>query len=94
MTKTQYKISKPEVEWEGLTLDELRYARALTQARIEISREMIAARANAIYQGRSEGTGARTMVGRMLGALNWLDYGLIALRLGSKLSGIFRRRRR
>lgn len=91
--KQTYKISKPEVEWEGLTLDEIRYARALTQARIDICQEMISARANAIYQGRSAGTGGKTMVGRMLGALNWIDYGLIAMRLGTKLSGIFRRRR-
>ncbi|MDE7110879.1 MAG: hypothetical protein K2O38_03140 [Muribaculaceae bacterium] len=91
--KTRYNISKPEVEWDGLTLDELRYARALTQARIDISREMLATRANAIFHGRSNGTGGKTMVGRMLGALNWLDYGLIAVRVGSKLTGIFRRRK-
>ncbi len=91
--KTRYNISKPEVEWDGLTLDELRYARALTQARIDISREMLATRANAIFHGRSNGTGGKTMVGRMLGALNWLDYGLIAVRVGTKLTGIFRRRK-
>lgn len=91
--KTRYNISKPEVEWDGLTLDELRYARALTQARIDISREMLTTRANAIFHGRSNGTGGKTMVGRMLGALNWLDYGLIAVRVGSKLTGIFRRRK-
>ncbi|MDE6145476.1 MAG: hypothetical protein K2F96_04290, partial [Muribaculaceae bacterium] len=68
-------------------------ARALTQARIDISREMLATRANAIFHGRSNGTGGKTMVGRMLGALNWLDYGLIAVRVGSKLTGIFRRRK-
>ena len=91
--KPTYKFSNPEVEWDGQTLDEIRYARALTNARIDICREMIAARANAIYQGRSAGTGGKTMVGRMLGALNWIDYGLIAMRLSTKLSGIFRRRR-
>lgn len=91
--KQTYKINKPEAEWEGLTLDEMRYARALTQARIEICREMISTRVNAIYHGRSVGTGGKTMIGKMFGALNWIDYGLIAIRLSSKLSGIFRRRR-
>lgn len=92
--KTRYHIDKPEVEWEGLTLEELRYARALTQARIEISREMLATRANAIFHGRSNGTGGKTMLGRMLGALNWIDYGLIAVRVGSKLTGMMRHRRK
>lgn len=91
--KTTYNINKPEAEWEGLTLDELRYARALTRARIDISREMLAARTNAIFKGRTEGTQGKTMLGRMLGALNWLDYGLIALRIGTKVSGMFRRRK-
>lgn len=92
--KTRYNIPKPEVEWEGLTLDELRYARALTRARIDISREMLAARTNAIMSGRSQGTEGRTMLGRMLGALNWIDYGLIALRVGSKLTSLFGRKRK
>lgn len=92
--KTTYNINKPEVEWEGLTLDEIRYARALTRARIDISREMLAARTNAIMAGRSQGTEGRTMLGRMLGALNWIDYGLIALRVGSKLTSLFGRKRR
>lgn len=92
--KTQYNIRKPEAEWDGLTLDELRYARALTRARIEISKEMLAARTDALLKGRTPGTDSKTMFGRMVGALNWLDYGLIALRVGSKLSGIFRRKKK
>ncbi len=92
--KTTYNIPKPEAEWEGLTLDEIRYARALTRARIDISKEMLAARTNALMSGRAAGTDNKTILGRMLGALNWVDYGLIAIRLGSKISGLFRRHRK
>lgn len=92
--KSSYNIQKPEAEWDGLTLDEIRYARALTRARIEISKEMVSARTNALMNGRAAGTEGKTMLGRMLGALNWLDYGLIAIRLGSKVSGFFRKRRK
>ncbi|MDE6534723.1 MAG: hypothetical protein K2K82_01790 [Muribaculaceae bacterium] len=91
--KTPYHIPQPEAEWDGLTLDEIRYARALTRARIDISKEMISARANALMSGKAAGTEGKTMLGRMLGALNWLDYGLIAIRLGSKISGMFRKRK-
>lgn len=92
--KSTYHIQKPEAEWDGLTLDEIRYARALTRARIEISKEMISARTSALMSGKSAGTESKTMLGRMLGALNWLDYGLIAIRLGSKISSLFRRRKK
>lgn len=82
--KSKYNLRKPEAEWSGLTLDEIRYARALTRARIEISREMFATRASALYQGKDLTTGQSTLLGKMLGALNWLDYGLIAFRILSK----------
>lgn len=91
--KNNYSIQKPECEWEGLTLDEIRYARALTETRILISREILAQRAKATFHGDSMGTSSRSLMGRMLGAISWLDYGLIALRVTSKLFGIFRHKK-
>lgn len=93
MKKRRYIIQRPECEWDGLTLDEIRYSRALTQTRIEISREILAARAKSIYRGRASGTGAHSMFGRMLSALSWFDYGLMALKVTSRLIGIMRRRK-
>jgi hypothetical protein len=91
--KGNYTIKRPETEWEGLTLDEIRYARALTETRIMISREILGARLRNTVSGKALGSNARTIMGRMLGALSWLDVALIAVRFGSRLSGIFRRRR-
>lgn len=88
--KSHYAIKKPECEWEGLTLDEIRYARALTETRVMISKEILAARTRNVMSGEAINTNARTMMGRMLGALSWLDYGLIALRVGSRLTAMFR----
>ena len=76
--KSNYTIKRPEMEWEGLTLDEIRYARALTETRILISREIFAAHLHDTISGKALGHNARTMMGRMLGALSWLDIGLIA----------------
>lgn len=81
------------MEWEGLSLDEIRYARALTETRILISREILAGRVQDTFNGKGLGGNARTLMGRMLGALSWLDIGLISLRVGSKLIGIFRHRK-
>lgn len=91
--KRNYSIKKPECEWAGLTLDEIRYARALTETRILISREILAQKAKATFNGSSMGTASRSLMGRMLGALSWLDYGLIALRVSSKLFGMFRHKK-
>lgn len=92
--KSPYTIQKPECEWGGLTLDEIRYARALTETRIMISKEVLASRTESVFSGKAINSNARTIMGRMLGALSWLDYGLIALRMSSKLSGILSRRKR
>lgn len=91
--KGSYSIKKPEQEWEGLTLDEIRYARALTETRIMISREIVGARFRSTLSGNATGTGGRSLMSRMLGALSWLDYGLLALRIGAKAAGIFRHRK-
>lgn len=90
--KNNYSIKRPEMEWDGLTLDEIRYARALTETRIMISREILGSRLRDTVNGKALGNNARSLMGRMLGALSWLDIGLIALRVGSKVTGMFRRR--
>lgn len=89
--KSRYAIKKPECEWEGLTLDEIRYARALTETRILIAREVLATRTRNVVSGEAINSNARTMMGRMLGALSWLDYGLIAVRVGARLAAMFHR---
>ncbi len=93
MMKSKYNIKRPEMEWDGLTLDEIRYARALTETRIMISRELLGTRVQQTLNGKGLGTNARTLMGRMLGTLSWLDIGLISLRVGSKVAGIFRHKR-
>jgi len=37
----QYNVNLKGPEWEGLTLEEIRYARVLAQTRIEINREIL-----------------------------------------------------
>lgn len=91
--KSKYSIKRPEMEWDGLSLDEIRYARALTETRIMISREILATRVQDTFAGKGLGNNARTLMGRMLGALSWLDIGLISLRVGSKIAGIFRHKK-
>lgn len=92
--KSKYAIKKPECEWDGLTLDEIRYARALTETRIMISREVLSARTHGVLSGKAINSNAQSMMGRMLGALSWLDYGVIALRVTSKLRSMFSRNKK
>ncbi len=97
MAKTEIDIRKrtPETEWSGYTLDELRYQRALTTARIEISKELLMMQASQLYKGKlPPRPGKSSMLGRMLSALSMFDYAILAIRVGQKLTGMFRSFRR
>lgn len=70
---------KPETEWPGMTLDELRYQRALTLARIEIAKELIMIQGNQLYHGKIAGPSQRRgVLGRMLSTLSIVDYAMLA----------------
>ncbi len=91
MKMDKYTIKKDEPQWEGLTLDELRYARAMTRTRIDIARQIIMLQGRQIFDGHFSGTGSRSMLGRMFSALNYMDYALIAMRFGSRIFKVFRK---
>lgn len=92
-TPNKYTLKKEESDWSGLTLDELRYARAMTRTRIDITRQIILLQGRQILDGQFSGTGSRSLVGRMFSALNYMDYALIAMRFGSKMFKMLRRNR-
>lgn len=93
MTKTEIDIRKrtPETEWSGYTLEELRYQRALTTARIEISRELLMLQATQLYKGKMlPHPGRGGIFSRMLSTLSIFDYAILAIRIGHKLTSAFR----
>lgn len=79
-------------DWKGYTLDELRYMRAYTAARLEINRD----RLNRNFAGvKSVGTfPAKGIVGKILGTLSYLDIAIMAFRIGGKVFKTVRRLRR
>ncbi|MDE7389309.1 MAG: hypothetical protein K2M97_08690 [Muribaculaceae bacterium] len=93
MKLDKYTIKKDESDWGGLTLDELRYARAITRTRIDITKQILFLQGRQIFDGQFSGTGSRTMLGRMFSALNYMDYALIAMRFGGRLFKMFRKGR-
>lgn len=79
--------------WKGLSLDEIRYQRALTEIRIEISKEKLKASAQGLTPNSSKGFKSKSILSKMLGALSWIDYGVMAITIGSKLRKILKRKK-
>lgn len=73
---------KPKAEWKGYTLDELRYMRAYTAARLEINRDRMQRNfANLKNAGPVSKSG---ILGKILGTLSYLDIALVTFRIGNK----------
>ena len=77
--------------WKGLSLDEIRYQRALTEIRIEISKEKLKTSAQGLTPNSIKGFKSKSILSKMLGALSWIDYGVMAITIGSKLRKILNR---
>ena len=76
-------------DWEGYTIDEVRYLRAYTAARMEIARERLQANAKNFVSGSSSG-GSMGIMSRLLGTLSYLDIALVTFKLGKSIFRIFR----
>lgn len=69
-------------EWSGYTLEELRYMRAYTVARLEINRD----RLQRNFAGLKDAAPVSKsgMLGKLLGTLSYIDIALLTFRVGSK----------
>ena len=75
------KTSKTDPDWAGFTLEEIRYERAYAAAKTEISKErLMAAAAGLSGNGKKDG-----IVHAVMGGLGFVDYGVIAYKLGAKI---------
>lgn len=87
MAQTKQLPHKTE-QWQGYTLDEMRYMRAYTAARIEISRDRIA---RTFGQLRNTTALVPTgLLGKLLGSFTYVDMGIIAYRVGRQLFKTFK----
>ena len=69
--------------WTGYTLDEIRYQRAYTLARIEINTSRLKQNAETFVDG---GPGSsRSVVGRILSTFSYVDLALLVWKVGAKV---------
>lgn len=79
-TAKQLPHEKPE--WTGYTLEELRYMRAYTAARLEINKDRLQRN---ITNFKNSGPVSKSgLLGKVLGTLSYLDIALLTFRIGSK----------
>lgn len=90
--KQETNIPENAPGWKGYDIDELRYMKAYTVARIEIEKERIATSSKSLYSGRVNSR-AYSIAGKILGSLSYMDYGILGFKLFRRVRSIFNRKR-
>lgn len=76
------KLPHTSEVWDGYTLDELRYMRAYTAARIEINKDRIVRNVSALKSGPTGKT--EGLLGRMFSTLSYIDIAMLTYKIGSR----------
>lgn len=96
MNANQLPSPNHDPNWKGYTLEELNYRRAYNAARLEIQKQRIASNYRHLATNFNPTVKATGLMGKILGSLSVLDYGLMAFKLGKRIlsiTGRFRKRR-
>lgn len=81
-------------DWKGYTIDELRYMRAYTAARIEINKDRLKSKAATIKKNGIVGTEGGSMMSRLLGAVGYVDMAILGWKLSRRVFKTFKILRR
>ncbi|MBD5300694.1 MAG: hypothetical protein K2M71_04595 [Duncaniella sp.] len=82
MSNNTKALPHDKPEWKGYTLDELRYMRAYTMARLEINKEHL--QHNVVSMKDYSPVSKSGMLGKLLGTLSYIDIALLTYRIGSR----------
>lgn len=85
------KKKKQKADWEGYTLEELTYRRALVLARIELTKDRMSENISRIKKGNVLLSGAS--FGRILKMINYTDFIVLGISLWRKFKPLFKRNR-
>lgn len=82
MSNNKKSLPHEKPEWKGYTLDELRYMRAYTAARLEINRERL--QQNFVAMKDYSPMNKSGLLGKVLGTLSYIDIAVLTYRIGSR----------
>lgn len=87
-------IREESKEWKGLTLEDIRYRRAINHVRMEIEKERLMAEASQLMGGASRGLFNSPMARKMFSGFSYIDYGVLAFQVFKQVKRIYRLFRR
>lgn len=90
----QVNIVDESREWKGLTLDDIRYRRAINHVRLEIEKERLMSETSQLVGNTTQGFFSSSMARKLFSGFSYLDYGVLAFQIFRQSRKIFRLFRR
>lgn len=81
-------------EWRGYNLEELRYARAVNMARREIQKSRLQYLTAQTTEQIKDQARPSALISRVAGAINYVDYAVMAFTIFKKILPLFRKHSR
>ncbi len=89
--KSNLNINNETEGWQGFSLEELRYRRALNHVRIEVEKERIMSKTSQMYTRSAAMTSSTGNLFKKLSTgFSVLDYALLAFQAGKQIHKIYR----
>ena len=89
----QKQLPHSQENWQGYTMDEMMYQKAFLLARMEVSKTRLMNQA-AEFKSGFPGVSSGSIWGKVLSGFSYVDYAVLAFKLGSKVVRIMRTLRR
>lgn len=80
--------SEDKKNWSGYTYDELKFRQIVVDTKVEIAKAELVGQ---FKQATSPKNAATALLTKVVGAFNYVDYALLAFRLGKKLITAFKK---
>lgn len=90
LTNSTRNSNKKPDEWQGYTLEQIAYERAVALARIEIQKNRMDTGTQRMRAGNFSLGSA--MFSKILSALSYVDYAVIAIQLYRRIAPLFRKK--
>ncbi|MCM1503613.1 MAG: hypothetical protein NC127_00245 [Muribaculum sp.] len=83
-------ISDTPRQWKGLTLEDIRYRRAINHVKMEIEKERLLSQTSQLVGNTTQGIMSSSMARKLFSGFSYIDYGVLAFQLFKQFQRVYR----
>lgn len=91
MAKKIIEIEDQQQSWNGYTLDEIIYRKAITMTRLEIQKESISQKIQSVIPQEGTYNIGKTILNNFIGKLSTVEYIMIGFKIAMKVAKLWKK---